>query len=94
MHCKHRVIEPVLARLGLRFQPPPFIDTDCFRTFTREIGRSGSPRQAVLAKAQAGLHLCHAADFAIASEGVGPHLVEPLGSSRMRVKFYDSLPDL
>ncbi len=74
MHGKQRVIEPVLARLGLRFLPPPHIDTDRYGTFTREIGRSGSQREAVLAKAQAGLDMCLDADFAIASEGAfGPH---------------------
>lgn len=74
MHGKHRVIEPVLARLGLRFLPLPPIDTDRYGTFTREIGRSGSQREALLAKAQAGLDMCLDADFAIASEGAfGPH---------------------
>ena len=74
MHGKQRVIEPVLARLGLRFLPPPPIDTDCYGTYTREIGRSGSQREALLAKAQAGLDMCLDADFAIASEGAfGPH---------------------
>ena len=79
MHGKQRVIEPVLARLGLRFLPSPTIDTDRFGTFTREITRNGSQREAVLAKAQAGLDLCPASDFAIASEGAfGPNPQMPL----------------
>ena len=55
MHGKGRVIEPAFAPLGLRFLAAPSIDTDCYGTFTRDIGRAGSQRDALLAKAQAGL---------------------------------------
>lgn len=74
MHGKGRVIEPAFAPLGLRFLAAPSIDTDCYGTFTRDIGRAGSQRDALLAKAQAGLDLLPEADFALASEGAfGPH---------------------
>jgi hypothetical protein len=74
MHGKEQVIEPALAGLGLHFLSAPSIDTDRFGTFTRDIGRAGSQRDALLAKAQAGLDLSPDADFALASEGAfGPH---------------------
>lgn len=74
MHGKEQVIEPALAGLGLHFLTPPSIDTDCFGTFTREIERTGSQCDALLAKAQAGLDLSPKAEFAVASEGAfGPH---------------------
>lgn len=73
-HGKEKVIEPALARRGLRFLPKPPVDTDHYGTFTRKIGRAASQRDTVLAKAQAGLDLVPEADFAVASEGAfGPH---------------------
>jgi len=73
-HGKEKLIEPALAGLGLRFLPKPLVDTDQYGTFTRKIGRAASQRNAVLAKAQAGLDLVPDADFALASEGAfGPH---------------------
>lgn len=76
MHDKESVIEAGLAGLGLRFLPPPKIDTDGFGTFSGEIPRTGSQRDALLAKAGAGLDAVAAADFALASEGAfGPHPV-------------------
>ena len=74
MHGKAQVIEPALAALGLRFLPPPAIDTDRFGTFTRDVARFGRQRDALLAKAQAGLDQAPDAEFAVASEGAfGPH---------------------
>ena len=74
MHRKESVIEAGLAGLGLRFLPPPLIDTDGFGTFSGEIPRAGSQRDALLAKAGAGLDAVAGADFALASEGAfGPH---------------------
>ena len=74
MHGKARAIAPSLATLGLRFLPSPPIDTDRFGTFTRDIARTGSQREALIAKARAGLVLVPEAQFAIASEGAfGPH---------------------
>jgi hypothetical protein len=74
MHGKAAVIEPALAKQGLRFVAPPPIDTDRFGTFTRDVARAGSQREALLAKAQAGLDHVPEADFAAASEGAfGPH---------------------
>lgn len=74
MHRKEQVIEPALAGLGLRFLAAPSIDTDRYGTFTRDVGRAGSQREALSAKAQAGLDLSPEADFSLASEGAfGPH---------------------
>ena len=74
MHGKERVIEPAFTALGLRFLTAPSIDTDRFGTFTRDVDRAGSQRDALLAKAQAGLDLSPDAAFALASEGAfGPH---------------------
>lgn len=74
LHGKEQVIAPGLAALGLRFLAAPAINTDRFGTFTRDIDRAGSQREALLAKAKAGLDLAHEADFAVSSEGAfGPH---------------------
>lgn len=74
MHGKEQVIEPALAELGLRCVAATAINTDRFGTFTRDIVRAGSQRDALLAKAQAGLDIMPEADFAVASEGAfGPH---------------------
>jgi hypothetical protein len=74
MHGKGRVIESPLAGTGLRFLGCPAIDTDRFGTFTRDIARTGSQIEALLAKARAGLVEVPQADFALASEGAfGPH---------------------
>lgn len=78
MHNKQQVIEPALTELGLRFLTAPVIDTDRFGTFTRDIDRAGTQRDALLAKARAGLELSPEADFAVASEGsFGPHPLIP-----------------
>jgi hypothetical protein len=74
MHGKERVIEPALAALGLKFLPVPLLDTDRFGTFTRDVARAASQREALLAKARTALELVPEADFAVASEGAfGPH---------------------
>lgn len=69
MHGKERVIIPTLAPLGLAFLPRPPIDTDRFGTFTRDIRRAGSQKEALAAKARAGLAAAPEADYAVASEG-------------------------
>lgn len=82
MHGKEQVIRSSLSSLGLSFLPVPSIDTDRFGTFTREIHRTGNQKDALLAKAQAGLELSPKADCAIASEGAfGPHPNLPFLSS-------------
>lgn len=86
MHGKAEVIEPALAGLGLRFLASPRIDTDLYGTFTRDVGRAGSQRDAVLAKAQAGLDLMPEADYALASEGAfGPHPYIPFVPSGLEM---------
>ena len=75
MHGKERVIAPVLREhLGLFCTEAVDFDTDRFGTFTREIDRTGSQRDAARAKAIAALSQYPSATIAIASEGsFGPH---------------------
>lgn len=86
MHGKEQALEPALGRLGLRFLPAPSLDTDLFGTFTRDVARAGSQREALLAKARAGLQVAPGADFAVASEGAfGPHPQIPFVSSGLEL---------
>ncbi len=75
MHHKEHVIAPVLEdALGLRVEVLRGIDTDRFGTFTREVPRPGSQRDAARLKAQAALAAVPEADYGLASEGsFGPH---------------------
>lgn len=75
MHGKERVIVPLLAEaLGLDCVVPPAFDTDRFGTFTREIERTGSQRDAARAKIAAAFQHVPDARVAVASEGsFGPH---------------------
>ncbi|GEO01063.1 hypothetical protein NSE01_28950 [Novosphingobium sediminis] len=75
MHGKERAIAPLAARfLGLRVAVAEGLDTDLFGTFSREIGRAGTPREAARAKIAAAFRLHPDARVGIASEGsFGPH---------------------
>ncbi len=76
-HGKETVIAPLLADLGVQVLVPPEFDSDRFGTFTREIPRAGTQREAARTKAEAALALT-GADLAIASEGsFGPHPLNP-----------------
>ncbi|MFN9757507.1 MAG: DUF6671 family protein [Planctomycetota bacterium] len=79
MHGKERAIAPALAaRFGVHAVVPAGFDTDAFGTFTGEVARRGSPRDAARAKAAAAL-AATGLDAAIASEGTfGPHPAAPL----------------
>lgn len=79
MHGKERAIAPALAaRFGAVAVVPAEFDTDAFGTFTGEIARRGSPRDAARAKAAAAM-AATGLDVAIASEGTfGPHPAAPL----------------
>lgn len=77
MHGKEAAIAPPLAAaFGIELVVPTGFDSDAFGTFSREIPRAGSQREAARAKAQAGwaaLGEAHTS-LAIASEGsFGPH---------------------
>jgi len=73
MHGKERVIAPALAGLGITVEVASGLDTDRFGTFTREIERTGSQREAAHHKAMAALALT-GGTLAVASEGsFGPH---------------------
>jgi hypothetical protein len=75
MHGKERVIGPLLEReLGLQIRVLENLNTDQFGTFSHEIGRTGSPLDAAMAKIEAVFALVPGARFALASEGnFGPH---------------------
>ncbi|MBU6165543.1 MAG: hypothetical protein KGQ52_05365 [Alphaproteobacteria bacterium] len=79
-HGKQRAIAPPLTRrLGLIVRPVA-IDTDQFGTFTGSIARSGTPREAALAKARAGM-AASGLPLGLASEGsFGPHPWLPFGA--------------
>lgn len=75
MHGKEAVIAPVLeSALGLVVWVPEAFDTDRFGTFSGEIARKGSQRDAACSKLGAALDLMPEASIGIASEGsFGPH---------------------
>jgi hypothetical protein len=81
MHGKEAAIAPALQlRLQLDCEAaPPSFDSDRFGTFDGEVPRTGTMRDAGLAKARAALELAPHADFAVASEGsFSPHPATPL----------------
>ncbi|KUR72527.1 hypothetical protein AQZ52_04600 [Novosphingobium fuchskuhlense] len=75
MHGKERAIAPLAGRfLGLDVAVATGLDTDAFGTFSREIERAGTPRDAARAKIAAAFRLHPEARVGIASEGsFGPH---------------------
>jgi hypothetical protein len=78
MHRKEQAIAPLLEEaLGVRVILPPSFNTDEFGTFTRDIPRAGSQREAARRKAEAALALT-GETLAIASEGAFiPHPALP-----------------
>lgn len=74
MHGKERAVAPALAdALGLRVVRAS-VDTDRLGTFTREIPRAGTAREAARRKAELGLDAVPEAAIGLASEGsFGPH---------------------
>ncbi|WP_395382433.1 DUF6671 family protein [Mesorhizobium sp. UC22_110] len=74
MHGKDAAIVPVFQeRLELSVVTPSAIDTDALGTFTGEIPRSGTIREAAIAKARLGMAVT-GLSIGIASEGsYGPH---------------------
>ncbi|WP_448563026.1 DUF6671 family protein [Trichothermofontia sp.] len=78
MHQKEQAIAPLVeATLGVTTIVPPNFDSDRFGTFTRDIPRSGSQREAARQKAEAALAMT-GATLAIASEGAFfPHPAVP-----------------
>ena len=79
-HGKSRALSPPLARrLGLIIDSVA-IDTDQFGTFTGTTPRTGTPAQAALAKARAGM-AASGLPLGLASEGsFGPHPWLPFGA--------------
>lgn len=70
-HGKAAWIAPALAPLGLTLSVIDHIDTDTLGSFTRDIPRAGSQREAARRKAE--LALAHSdADFGLGSEGAFP----------------------
>ncbi len=78
MHGKEAAVAPVLlARLGLVVTPAPNLDTDALGTFTGEIPRVGTIREAAISKARLGM-ASTGIPIGIASEGsYGPHPTIP-----------------
>lgn len=74
MHGKEIAIAPVLhRRLGLEVATAPGLDTDVLGTFTGEIPRAGTIREAAIAKARLGMQAT-GLPIGLASEGsYGPH---------------------
>lgn len=75
MHGKERVIAPLAARfLGLDVVVAQGLDTDAFGTFSRDVQRIGTPREAARAKIAAAFRHHPEARVGLASEGsFGPH---------------------
>lgn len=74
MHGKEEAIAPVLRdRLGLVVETVPDLDTDMLGTFTGEIPRAGTIREAAIAKARLGM-TASGMPIGVSSEGsYGPH---------------------
>lgn len=75
MHGKERAIVPLARRwLGLHVTVAHGLDTDAFGTFTRDIARAGTPRDAARRKIDAAFAMRPDQRIALASEGsFGPH---------------------
>jgi len=75
MHGKERALAPLAARfLGLEPRVAEGLDTDIFGTFSRDVARAGTPRDAARAKIAAAFKLMPDARVGLASEGsFGPH---------------------
>jgi hypothetical protein len=89
MHHKEAAIAPVFrAALGITLQVPPGIDTDALGTFTGEIARHGSIKDAAVAKARLGM-AATGLPFGIASEGAyGPHPGIPFLAAGMEMLVF------
>jgi hypothetical protein len=69
-HAKGHVIGPIFeATLGVRWSATEAVDTDRFGTFSGEVGRTGTPLEAALAKIAAGFLAIPDAALVAASEG-------------------------
>ncbi|MCA3561920.1 MAG: hypothetical protein IOC82_12925 [Aestuariivirga sp.] len=90
-HAKERAIAPAFAeRLGLAVRVASSIDTDALGTFTGEVPRAGSMREAARAKARLGMQAT-GLPMGIASEGsFGPHPFMPfIAAGREMMIFID-----
>jgi hypothetical protein len=73
MHQKETVIAPAFARMGVSIVVPADFDTDQFGTFSGEVSRTGTMKDAARAKARAAI-AATGLRHGIASEGsYGPH---------------------
>ena len=77
-HGKEKAVTPAFSSvLGLKIAVPADLDTDSLGTFTREVARMGTMRDAALQKARMGINAT-GLPLAIASEGsFGPHPAIP-----------------
>lgn len=96
MHQKQKVIAPLFKKeLGILVKVPEDFNTDRFGTFTMDIKRSGTQKEAAIGKAKAAMELL-GLDIGIASEGsFGPHPSVPFGVANVElVVFIDKKLDL
>lgn len=92
MHRKEQVMAPLLEQeFGVKIRVPENFNTDLFGTFTREIQRPGTQRDAARLKAEKALALT-GETLAFASEGsFGPHPALPyLPANRELVLLLDT----
>jgi hypothetical protein len=82
MHGKERAIAPLAARfLGLDVVVAEGLDTDAFGTFSRDVERIGTPREAARAKIAAAFRHHPEARVGLASEGsFSPHQILPFAA--------------
>jgi hypothetical protein len=81
-HGKLPAIGPTLeAQIGLRVGLVDTVDTDRFGTFTRDVPRAGTQREAARAKALAAIEASGSPRIGLASEGsFGPHPAIPFAA--------------
>lgn len=92
-HGKEHLIAPAFEAItGLCVRVPAGIDTDALGTFTGEVPRSGTMREAARMKARLGMQAT-GLPFGIASEGsFGPHPVMPfMALARELMIFIDDM---
>jgi hypothetical protein len=91
-HEKERIYgRPIKIGLGLSIACPEDIDTDQLGTFTDEVERTGTPREAALRKARLGIAMT-GMQLGLASEGsFGPHPALPfLAVDHELIAFVDN----
>lgn len=94
-HGKEEVLGPLLLQAGLTCSVA-LVDTDRFGTFSGEVKREGTIKDALNKKIQAVFEKYPEAELALASEGsFGPHPMLPFGNANHEaLLFVDKVNDL